>query len=231
MKYPELKDKISALNERFRNADSFNILHSLSNEFPDLTLVSSFGAEAAVLLHLVSRVDPNTPVVFIDTGKLFKETLDYKNTLQKEFGLTNIKIFEPDPEIINKHDPLGIAHMTQPDSCCFFRKTKPLSRALQNITIWLSGRKRYQSLSRANIQLFELSDMRIKVNPLADWTIEDIRKYRTKYNLPAHPLLKDNFLSIGCMPCTTAVKDGEDQRSGRWRGQDKIECGIHSNAP
>ncbi|MCC3861198.1 phosphoadenylyl-sulfate reductase [Pseudemcibacter aquimaris] len=229
MNYLELVNKVDQLNDHYKDTDSFTLLRDLALEFPSLTLVSSFGAESAVLLHLVSRVNINIPVVLIDTGKLFEETLQYKDILKHEFGLKNIKSFKPDTSMLNAKDPHGIAHESRPDLCCFIRKVEPLNRALKNTNIWISGRKKYQSASRSNIPLFELDDMRIKVNPLANWSRDDMAYYIEKYKLPEHPLLKDNFLSIGCMPCTTAVGKDEDPRAGRWRGQVKTECGIHGN--
>lgn len=227
MNYLELVEKVDQLNQQYKQADGFSLLKELAEEFPALTLVSSFGAESAVLLHLVSRVNVKIPVILIDTGKLFKETLSYKYKLQNEFGLTNVKIFEPRAELLNEHDPEGDAHKNQPDLCCFIRKVEPLTRALKNTNIWMSGRKKFQSVGRSNLPLFELDDMRIKVNLLANWRQEEIRTYSEENKLPEHPLVKSNFLSIGCMPCTSAVKKGEEQRSGRWRGQVKTECGIH----
>lgn len=231
MTYLELVDKVDRLNEQYKNVDSLTLLRDLANEFPSLTLVSSFGAESAVLLHMISRVDVNTPVVLVDTGKLFIETIRYKETLQNEFGLKNVKVFEPNAELLKQNDRQGNAHLNQPNLCCFIRKVEPLTRALKDANIWISGRKKYQSASRSDLQLFELDDMRVKVNPLANWTKEDISFYSDKNKLPNHPLLKDNYLSIGCMPCTTAVKKGEGPRAGRWRGQVKSECGIHRTMP
>lgn len=228
MKYMEMVQKVDELNKHYKNADTISLLSKLDNEFPSLTLVSSFGAESAVLLHLVSLVNKEIPIIFIDTGKLFKETLDYKETLEKELGLKNIQIFKPQSTLLKKHDPKDFIHKYDADLCCHIRKVEPLSRALKNTDVWISGRKRFQTATRSEIPLFEIDDMRIKINLLANWTRNGIKAYFEKYGLPEHPLVADNYLSIGCMPCTTAVKEGEDIRSGRWRGQIKTECGIHT---
>lgn len=229
MKYLDLVKLVDALNEKYNGTNSFMMLSELVNDFPDLALVSSFGAESAVLLHLISQVSTEIPVIFIDTGKLFKQTLDYKTTLEKEFGLNNIQIFKPKQELLKENDLNGDLNKKEPNLCCFTRKVEPLSRALINSSIWISGRKKFQSSSRSTLALFELEDMRLKVNPLANWSQADVYAYFKEHQLPAHPLVKEGYLSIGCAPCTTAVKPGEDKRSGRWRGQVKSECGIHGN--
>ncbi len=228
MKYLELVKLVDELNKKYSASDSFNMLNSLARDFPDLTMVSSFGSESAVLLHQISKIDPAFPIVFINTGKLFNETLDYKDTLKSELGLSNIKIYQPKLDLVQKEDPYGILHQNKPDLCCFVRKVEPLSRALANTKIWITGRKRFQGSDRSDLPLFELDDMRVKVNPLVSWSREDVDKYFREHHLPKHPLVEKGYLSIGCIPCTTPVKPGEDPRAGRWRGQIKTECGIHN---
>ncbi len=227
MDYLQRLELVNELNNRYDDIGAYSLLEELWRDFPKLALVSSFGAESAVLLHLISRVDTEIPIVFIDTGKLFQETIEYKDMLEKTLMLKNIKIFKPDYKQLQKHDPDGVAHIKDGNICCYIRKVEPLERALDDCDIWISGRKRFQSSTRANIDIFEIDDIRIKVNPLAEWNAYDLQEYVKKYQLPAHPLIKDNYLSIGCKPCTTAVKFGEDPRSGRWRGVEKTECGIH----
>ena len=227
MKYLELIETVDRLNTQYQDRDTREVLTLLSNEYSDLSLVSSFGTESAVLLHLISKVNPDIPVIFIDTGMLFFQTHDYLETLKNKFRLTNIQTIKPRKALIDEQDADGNLHQTSTNECCFIRKVEPLSRALKNKTIWISGRKRYQSATRSSLPLFELEDMRIKVNPLVNWTRDQISNYIEENNLPQHPLLKYDYLSVGCMPCTTPTKPGEDPRSGRWRGQDKTECGIH----
>lgn len=227
MNYLEKVEKVRELNDQYKNIDCQTMLRELATDFDDLVLVSSFGTESAVLLHIMSQIKKDLPVLFVDTGKLFSETHTYKDVLEKKLGLTNIKILKSEQKSIDQSDPNGDLHTKKPDLCCFLRKTEPLSKVLVNTSIWISGRKRFQGASRVSIDLFELSDMRIKVNPLAAWSQKEIADYFIRHKLPRHPMFKNGYLSIGCIPCTTPVKEGEDPRSGRWRGQNKTECGIH----
>lgn len=197
-----------------------------------VALVSSFGADAAALLHLTASVDPATPVIFVDTGRHFPETLAYVDQLERRLGLTDLRRVGPTSEEVAARDPESSRAGYDPDGCCDLRKVVPLDRALRGFDAWLSGRKRFQAATRAAIPATEETDGRIKYNPLADWTPADIEAYRRAENLPPHPLVKDGYLSIGCAPCTSPVRPGEDPRAGRWRGFGKTECGIHlSHAP
>lgn len=197
-----------------------------------IALVSSFGADAAALLHLVASVDPATPVIFVDTGRHFPETLTYVDELERLLGLTNLRRVGPTPAEVAARDPENLRAGYDPDGCCEFRKVVPLDRALHGLDAWISGRKRFQAATRAAIPATEEADGRTKYNPLADWTPADIENYRRAEKLPPHPLVKDGYLSIGCAPCTSPVRPGEDPRAGRWRGFGKTECGIHlSHAP
>ena len=195
-----------------------------------LALVSSFGAEAVVLLHLVAQVDPDLPVLFIDTRLLFVGTLQYQNDISKLLGLTNVQIIRVDAQQIASSDPFDRLHLSNPNACCSLRKTDPLSRALQPYDGWISGRKQFQGNRRAGVAHFELNSDgdKVKINPLAHWTAHDNAQYLQKNNLPHHPLVAMGYPSIGCLPCTAPVAMGEDPRSGRWPGQLKSECGLHS---
>jgi len=192
-----------------------------------VALVSSFGADSAVLLHLVAAVDPDLPVIFLDTGRLFAETLEYRTRLTEQLGLTDVRTVSPDPERLGESDPHRALWMTNPDLCCQIRKTEPLARALEGLDAWFTGRKRFQNAQRAALRLFEPDGRRVKVNPLANWSILDLKAYAERYDLPEHPLVAKGYPSIGCVPCTSRVAVGEDLRAGRWRGLDKTECGIH----
>jgi phosphoadenosine phosphosulfate reductase len=192
-----------------------------------IALVSSFGSEAAVLLHLVSEIDKATPVLFVDTCKLFGETLRYRDKLTARLGLTDVRTLTPDPKREAELDAQGILWHQNKDLCCQFRKVEPLAAGLKPFSAWISGRKRFQSASRANIPLVEADGSHVKINPLATWTAEDLKDYAARHDLPAHPLVAQGYPSIGCMPCTDRVSAGEDARAGRWRGSDKTECGIH----
>ena len=192
-----------------------------------VALVSSFGAESAVLLSLVAAIDRAVPVVFTDTQKMFAETLAYRDQLAERLGLTDLRVVRPDPGLLAAKDASGLRWSYDPDGCCDLRKVEPLSRALLGFDAWISGRKGFQSGTRAALPRFEVEDGRLKLNPLADWSSADLAAWFERHDLPRHPLVAQGFASIGCAPCTSAVKTGEDVRAGRWRGWDKVECGIH----
>lgn len=188
-------------------------------------LVSSFGAESVALLHLVSLVDRTTPVLFLDTEMLFPETLAFQAEVAGALGLTDVRRIGPLGAA--ERDPDGMLHGRDPDACCALRKTEPLERALAPFEAWITGRKRHQSAGRAALPLVEAAGGRLKVNPLAAWAPGDARAHMEAHDLPRHPLVARGYPSIGCAPCTSRVDAGEDERAGRWRGQDKDECGIH----
>ena len=208
------------------------LVAALAEEFRGrVALVSSFGADSAVLLHLVAEADPTVPVLFLDTGKLFTETLAYSNRLARRLGLRDLRVLRPDPAELAAADPLGRLWDADPDRCCALRKTAPLERALAGFDAWISGRKRHQAATRAALPVFERDGAgRLKVNPLAAWGTEALEAYRAAYDLPAHPLVAEGYPSIGCHSCTGRVLPGEDPRAGRWRGRGKTECGIHRPA-
>jgi phosphoadenosine phosphosulfate reductase len=193
-----------------------------------VALVSSFGADAAALLHMVSRVNQATPVVFIDTGQHFPETLAYLDELCAFLGLTNVIVTEPNGETMAQEDPDKILFMIDPDRCCDIRKVRPLAAAIEGYDAWITGRKGFQTAARARLPLFEAEGGRLKVNPLVRWSASDVLAYIAEAGLPRHPLVAKGFPSIGCLPCTSRVQPGEDARAGRWRGRAKIECGIHA---
>jgi len=221
------------LNRLFRGTDTSEMLETVLKEgmAGDIAIVSSFGAESAVLLHLVSRVDPGVPVLFLETGKHFPETLAYRDLLVARLGLTNLVNLVPDAEELAKKDENGLRWSYDPDGCCEIRKVKPLEKALLGFDASLTGRKAFQASTRATLPRFEIdttdSQGRLKVNPLIDWSPDRIAAYIAEHDLPPHPLVAQGYPSIGCMPCTSKVAEGEDPRSGRWRGWNKTECGIH----
>lgn len=199
--------------------------------FPDrIALVSSFGAESAVLLHMVSRIDRSTPVIFLDTGKLFPETLAYRDELVGRLRLRDVRSVRPREEDIVRRDAEGYLWFNDPDRCCHIRKVEPLERALRGFTAWITGRKQFHGAERSVLSAVETADWRLKVNPLARWGREEIEAYLDRHSLPRHPLVAEGYRSIGCMPCTKPVAEGEDARAGRWAGRDKTECGIHWTA-
>ena len=200
----------------------------ITETFPGrMALVSSFGAESAVLLHMIAAIDPATPVIFLDTGRLFGETLRYRDRLVRALGLSDLRSLQPESEGLTAEDADGLLFRRDPERCCFLRKVAPLRRALDGFDAWITGRKGYQGGLRTGLPRFEADAGRVKINPLADWSRDDIEAYLDHHGLPRHPLEADGFLSIGCMPCTDRVAPGEDLRAGRWRGLGKSECGIH----
>jgi len=220
---------VEALNAAHGTLDAGEAMALAIHElFPGrIALVSSFGAESAVLLHLVATIDRTVPVIFLDTGRLFVETLQYRTQLADLLGLTDVRTVQPDPERVLAKDPHRALWMTNADLCCHIRKTEPLQQAIHDFDAWFTGRKRFQNATRAGLPLFEAEGTRIKVNPLANWSSADLKAYIARHELPPHPLVAQGYPSIGCVPCTSRVRPGEDERAGRWRGLDKTECGIH----
>ncbi len=200
-----------------------------------IALISSFGADAALLLALVAEVDNKTPILFLETGKHFPETLQYVETLKNKLNLQNLHFLTPDPELLKRIDAKGDLWNSNPDRCCWLRKVEPLDRAVKELGIeaLITGRKRYQNSERAKLETIELDDKNIfRINPLANWDKTRQKQEFAARNLPEHPLLEKGYLSIGCAPCTSIVKAGEDERAGRWRhtakeGEQKTECGLH----
>jgi len=221
-----------AFEERYAGVDTREMLADLlTGELAGRTaIVSSFGAESAVLLHLVASIDKAVPVIFVNTQKMFGETLAYRDELSERLGLIDLRVFRPDPRLLAAKDATGLRWSYDPDGCCDLRKVEPLRRALAPFDAWISGRKGFQSGTRIALPRFEIDEGRLKLNPLADWTKGDLDAYFAANDLPRHPLEAQGYLSIGCAPCTSKVLPGEDPRAGRWRGWDKVECGIHGPA-
>ena len=192
-------------------------------------LVSSFGTDSAVLLHLLSLVDQSAEVVFLDTGFHFDETLIYRRELTRALGLTKVRVAGVDPLAAKRHDPLGRLHRDQPDACCQLRKVNTLDRHLRMNDAWISGQRQAQASTRLELQCVEVDRLRgkLKINPLAQWSENEIATYKVANDLLEHPLVSQGFLSVGCAPCTSSVMFGEASRAGRWRGSAKLECGLH----
>lgn len=196
-----------------------------------VALVSAFGAESAVLLDMVARIAPETPVLFLDTGKLFGETLRYRDRLARRLGLRDLRVLHPDPDALAAEDPDSVLWARDPDRCCHLRKVAPLARALESFDTWITGRKRIHGAVRTRLPAIEAAGPHVKINPLAAWSAAEIDAYFIARDLPWHPLIADGYQSIGCLPCTDRVQAGEEARAGRWRGRDKTECGIHLPVP
>ena len=219
----------SRLETRFGLVSAESLLRfAIRDLYPGrIALVSSFGADSVVLLHMISEIDKATPVVFVDSGQHFPETLAYRDELVERLGLTNIVNTTPDAATLASEDPENFLFASDPDRCCDIRKVAPLAEALDSYDAWITGRKGFQTADRARLPLFEAEGERVKVNPLVGWSAGDLLAYIKQHDLPPHPLVAKGFPSIGCLPCTSRVSPGEDPRSGRWRGKAKQECGIH----
>ncbi len=222
-------DEVAALNARYADHDTAAMLAELlmGDLNGRIALVSSFGAESAVLLDLVASIDRTVPLIFINTQKMFGETLAYRDTLAEQLGFTDLRVYRPDPYEIARRDDKSLRWAYDPDGCCDLRKVEPLRRAMAGFDAWISGRKGFQS-GRAALPRFELDEGLLKINPLADWDKAAIDAQFTLRELPRHPLEAAGYPSIGCQPCTSQVQPGEDPRAGRWRHWDKTECGIHN---
>ena len=219
----------SRLETRFARLSAQSLLRlAIHDLYPGkIALVSSFGADSVTLLHMVSEIDKATPIVFVDTGQHFPETLAYRDELVERFGLTNIVRATPDEATLAKEDPEKFLFASDPDRCCEIRKVAPLAVTLDRYDAWITGRKGFQTADRAKLPLFEAEGERVKVNPLVGWSASELLAYIKQHDLPPHPLVAKGFPSIGCLPCTSRVAPGEDPRAGRWRGKAKQECGIH----
>jgi phosphoadenosine phosphosulfate reductase len=193
-----------------------------------LALVSSFGTESAALLKVMADVDPAIPVIFLDTGWLFEETLAYRDTLIAALKLRDVRSIKPLQKTLEQADPASDLWFSDPDACCRIRKVEPLARALAPFDAWINGRKRFQGGARAAIAVVEEDGVRLKFNPFANLSREAIAAIYADAKLPPHPLVSSGYLSVGCMPCTSRTQPDEYLRAGRWRGRAKTECGIHT---
>lgn len=229
----DLDDYAASLNAQMQGRSAEDVLNiAIRDLFPgQIALVSSFGAESAVLLHLAAQTDRATPVLFLDTGKLFEQTLQYRDALIERLGLSDVRVLTPDQKQTAQQDEAGTLWFRDAEACCNIRKVQPLQRALKPFAAWINGRKRYQAGTRRDIALVEAEGARLKFNPLAGWSAAEIEAYFARHDLPRHPLVAEGYLSIGCATCTHPVATGQDARSGRWQGHEKTECGIHLPIP
>lgn len=221
----------NAVVERYAGIEGRDLIAQVARDHPGrVALLSSFGAESSVLLHMVSEVAPDMPVLFLDTGKLFEETVAYRDRLSRDLGLTGLRVISPDTGDLSRTDPAGDLHTRDTDLCCHIRKTVPLARATEQFDVLISGRKRFHGASRSDLEFVSLQDGKLKVEPLAAYSAFDLKKYMQAHHLPSHPLRLQGYLSIGCIPCTSPGGTEDDPRAGRWQGSEKTECGIHFSA-
>lgn len=233
-----MKTSLDRLQNFYGDLDTPLFLHAMiRQEFTGtIAMTTSFGADAGLLLALVADIDKGLPVLFLDTGKHFPETLQYARELEQFLGLTNVQWLKPDSAMLNRSDPEGNLWQSQPNRCCWLRKVEPLNRGLESLGILalITGRKRYQTPERADMHTIELDENSIfRINPLADWSKERQKQEVTRRGIPPHPLLAKGYKSIGCAPCTLPVSEGQDERAGRWahtiglENEQKTECGLH----
>jgi phosphoadenosine phosphosulfate reductase len=226
----QAQERVGSLTRRYGALDGEAFLRPLiEEEFPGgIALLSSFGAESALLLHMVASVRRDIPVLFLDTGKLFPETLAYRDRLVGRLGLTDLRVITPAADRLSETDPAGTLWQHDPEACCALRKVEPLRSAAIGFTALISGRKRYHGALRAFLPRIEAVDGIVKIDPIATWLHDRVEREFTERALPPHPLAEEGYLSIGCAPCTERVRAGEDLRAGRWSGIEKTECGIHN---
>ena len=226
---PAFSRNIEDLLQKHGEMESSELLLDMIEEvFPGRIAVgTSFVAESAVLLDLVSRISRSTPVIFLETRKHFPDTLEYRTQLIRHLGLTDVRNQYPDTTDIESCDPNGELYEVNPDECCHIRKVLPLEKALLPFEAWVTGRKRFQSESRTRLDAIEFDETHIKINPLASWDMDRVSDYLKDRGLPRHPLVELGYPSIGCAPCTRAIREGESLRDGRWSDRTKTECGIH----
>jgi len=219
--------------EAYAGLEGRDLIRAFGRDFEGrIALLSSFGAESAVLLHMVSEVDRNIPIIFLDTLKLFPETIEYRDRLTREFGLRDVRVFQPNVADLMTDDPSGTLHRINPDRCCHIRKTLPMEKAFKGFDVMISGRKRFHGAARSDLKPISFDENRIKLEPLAAFTALDLQNYMVMRGLPTHPLKLEGYHSIGCAPetCTTKGGSTDNPRAGRWMGQEKTECGIHFSA-
>ncbi len=224
------QDEIEKRSLEFESASPQEIIEWAVNSFVNrIAVSSSFQTQSLPLLHMISQIKPETPILFLDTGYHFWETLIFREQLERDMGLTVQNLY-PDSSWQPFFRRYGRDLIEQdPDLCCFVRKVQPMQKALKGLSAWISGIRRDQTAFRKNAKILEVErGGLIKVNPLLNWTKEDLKKYIEDHHLPAHPLLQKGYRSIGCKPCTIAIGLGEDERAGRWQGRGKIECGLHT---
>jgi phosphoadenosine phosphosulfate reductase len=231
-----MKEQVEALNQKYANATTEGLLVGFMTEFKDkIALSSSLSLEDQVLTHLICGIDKNTKIFTLDTGRLFPETYDLIHRTNRKYGIT-VSVYFPEAskveEMVNtKGINLFFDSMENRKFCCNIRKIEPLKRAFAGLEVWICGLRREQSVTRQNMQKIEWDDSNglIKLNPLIDWTEENVRGFITANGIPYNPLHDKGFPSIGCQPCTRAIFPGEDLRAGRWwwENPDTKECGLH----
>jgi phosphoadenosine phosphosulfate reductase len=225
-----LASEIEQLSEEFETKTPQEIIKWAVDTFwPQIALSSSFQTQSVPLLHMASLIRRDILIFFLDTGYHFWETHMFREQLASHWQLNVLDLYRDtrwDEFARNRTRSLPV---DDPNLCCFIHKVQPMQKALKDMKAWISGIRRDQTSVRAHAKILELQDDGLlKINPLLNWTKEDVKGYSQEHRLPAHPLLQRGYRSIGCSPCTIAVGLNEDERAGRWAGRGKVECGLHT---
>lgn len=224
------RNELRRISDRFENAWPEEVLHwSLKTFGSDVAMATGFGPSGIALMHMLSRVDSSATVFYLDTDLLFPETHDLKRRLAERFGLTFTRVHSGISLQEQARQESPDLWRSNPDRCCLIRKVLPLRRFLSTREAWITGIRRDQSPTRGTIGIVHWDEANglVKINPLANWSEEQIWQYIDINDLPYNPLHDSGYPSLGCVPCTKPVDVGEDARAGRWKGHDKLECGIH----
>lgn len=232
-------ERIKQLNAKAANLDAIGIIKLVFDEFPSkVTFATSLGEEDQVITDMIAKAAPGIEIFTLDTGRLFAETYDLMAKDQKKYDKLNFKIYYPDTKTVEemvrtKGINLFYESVENRKLCCHVRKVEPLRRALSNVDAWITGLRHSQSISRIDAKIFEWDEAngKIKINPLIDWSLDQVHDYIKQHNVDVNPLHAQGFVSIGCAPCTRAIKSGEDIRAGRWWWEEpeQKECGLHNN--
>jgi len=224
------EEQITLLSSQFETKSPQEIIQWAVNEFaPEIAMSTSFQTQSMPLLHMVTRIMPQIRVFFLDTGYHFWDTLIFRERIQREWNLNVIDLYRDSRWDAFMSQQRRTLPIQDADLCCYIHKVQPMQKALNGLRAWITGIRRDQTPERARAQILELQEGGLlKVNPLLNWTAEDVQKYITDHNLPSHPLYERGYRSIACAPCTVAVGQGEPERAGRWAGRGKTECGLHT---
>src|SRR5688572_7160976 len=223
--------EIERLSEEFETKTPQEIIAWAVDTFwPQIALSSSFQTQSMPLLYMASRIRRDLLVLFLDTGYHFWETLTFREQIASGWQLNVLDLYRNSRWDSFARGQTRALPFADPNLCCFMHKVEPMQKAMKDMLAWISGIRRDQTSVRAHAKILELQeDGLIKVNPLLNWTKDDVKRYMEENNLPAHPLLEKGYRSIGCAPCTIAIGVNDDERAGRWSGRSKIECGLHTD--
>jgi phosphoadenosine phosphosulfate reductase len=222
---------IAALLQEFETKTPQEILRWAADTFaPEIAVSTSFQTQSMPLLHMVMQVMPTVRVLFLDTGYHFWDTLTFRERIQHEWNLNVVDLSRDSRWDFFVRDHIRTLPLDDANLCCYIHKVQPMQKALAGLRAWITGIRRDQTPERARAHILEpQADGLLKINPLLNWTRDDIARYRQEHHLPAHPLYRRGYRSVGCAPCTVAVGASEDDRAGRWAGRGKTECGLHTD--